>query len=578
MQIVESRRLTGPSLLSDRVGAALEAFFTPSEAKSAVVDLWRIYVREAMSGLGLPDPDLFIRDYGRAVTLGFSAPVDVLYSATNINEWALRKAAAVVSGLDAASAESDWSLLEPGLRAETNLAIRVLAEEAAVRGVPMLCDDVSVSLGYGVNSVTYKKDELPEMKEIPWDRVGLIPVAIVTGTNGKTTTTRLAAHILMVSGHQVGASTSDGIQVNGVIEQEGDWTGPGAARAVLRNRRITAAVLETARGGYLRRGLGVLGCDVAVVTNVAKDHLGDYGIDEVDAMASVKMGIAQRVGKSGTVVLNADDRHIVSRAATVLAKVVWFGMNPKHPIFANVFATGGRAVGVDGGDIVLFDGNHSQRLVRVKEIPVTFGGTAGHNLANALAATALVWSLGVTPEAIARGLLTFLPNPQQNPGRANCYRVGDVSLILDFAHNPHGVAAVLDFVQRAHPLGRKIAIVGQAGDRDEEALTELAKSLVDGGIHSVILRPVHGYLRGRGEYEIPEFLANCLKQLGMPQSRIAIAPSETAGLDLAFSQAQKDDVVLLLAHVERKQVAAHLAQIHAVPDSIVSGPELHSTC
>lgn len=569
MRIEESRRLTGPNLFGDRVGAALEAFFAPSEAKAAVVALWRVRVREAVLGLGLPDPVLFERDYGRGVTLGFSAPIDVLYSATNINEWAVRKAAAEVLPDAAERPDPDWRALESGLRAETDLRLRIVADEARLHGVPILCDDACISLGYGVNSLTYEKGLLPEPADIPWDKAGVIPVAIVTGTNGKTTTTRLAAHILAEAGFVVGASTSDGIQVNGIIEREGDWTGPGAARAVLRDRRVTAAVLETARGGYLRRGLGVHGCDVALVTNIAKDHLGDYGIDEVETMAAVKMDIALRVGRSGTVVLNADDRQLVARSSAVSAKVVWFGMTPNHPMVASALASGRRAVSVERGDVILLDGHKRWRVVPVIDIPMTFGGTAVHNLANALAATALVWSLGVDPETIGRGLQTFLPNPQQNPGRANCYRIGAVSLVLDFAHNPHGVGAVLDFVQRAHPVGRKIAIVGQAGDRDDEALGELAKALIDGGVYSVVLRPVHGYLRGRGEYEVPEFLASCLKQLGLPQSRIAIAPSETAGLDMALSQARADDVVLLLAHVERKQVAAHLTQMGAVPATIV---------
>ena len=543
----ESRRLTGASLSSDRPGAAAEVLWEPGDDATTCIGAWSERVRAACAALDLEPPVLRVRDYARGATLGFEAPADRLYAATTINDWALG-----ADPLDAAL---------PGLRAavdeEASPRLVALLAEAERRGVEALWDDEGVSLGLGARSRMWALDALPAPADVDWSALGRVPVALVTGTHGKSTTTRLLARCMEAAGWTVGSCTTDGIRIAGEDVEHGDWTGPGAARRVLRDPRVGAAALETARGGLLRRGLALRSADVAVLTNIAADHLGEWGVDDVPALGRAKWVVTRAVGEGGWVVLNAEDPTLTALAETLApgVRIGWFSIAPGPSV--SRLRPGDAALTVRDGWIVRA-GDGEAPIVRVDSIPLAFGGVARFNVENALAAAGAALALGIPPERVAEGLASLTPDPTSSPGRQNAAVVGGVTVLLDFGHNPHGVRAVLDFARAWHPGGQHIAIVGQAGDRPERALADLAHTLVEGGVTRVVLRPLHGYLRGRSEWEIPELLARCLLAEGLPEGAIARAGDEPSALALAIDQASPGDLVLVLVHVEREAVRALL--------------------
>ncbi len=272
---------------------------------------------------------------------------------------------------------------------------------------------------------------------------GRIPVVAVTGTNGKTTTTRLIAHILRATGRRVGMTCTDGIYFDGRRIEAGDCSGPHSARTALLNPLAEAVVLETARGGILTGGLGFDRCDVAVVTNLGEgDHVGRHDVHTVDEMAEVKRTVVEAVAPGGAVVLNADDPLVASMAARCPAPAIFVSRAAASPIVARHRGCGGRAVLSRGGAIVLAEGDREETLVALDRVPMTHGGRAGFQVENALAGAAASWALGVAREAIRRGLETFAGNVVQAPGRFNVLDAGGATVVIDYAHNASALDAL----------------------------------------------------------------------------------------------------------------------------------------
>ena len=249
------------------------------------------------------------------------------------------------------------------------------------------------------------------VKAIPdaldWDKYQDVPIGIVTGTNGKTTSVRLATHVLRAAGHNVGLSSTDWIAVNDNVIDRGDWSGPGGARAVLREKNVDVAILETARGGLLRRGLGVERADAALITNISEDHLGDFGSQDLNELLDIKWIVSRAVEKSGRLILNAEDPLLRAKAGGYGGEVVWFSLDPQHKKIAAHTAAGGLAFVLDGDELLMLKGDKRELICCSHEIPITMGGAARHNVANALAAAALTWSLGVSLKDIREGLKTM---------------------------------------------------------------------------------------------------------------------------------------------------------------------------
>jgi cyanophycin synthetase len=319
--------LFGPSVWTAGPGAVLDAALD-SRLGDAELDRWLAGARALTHALGWATEPRVHRYRDRAI-LALESPIDALMTATLVNEWAWtvaatdgeRRAAAIYSGdaPDVPPLPSEQSSAIAAARAafaaDANPQAIALQNRAAHEGLPFLFDDEGVSAGYGVRSRSWRPRELPKTDDVAWRELGTIPVALITGSNGKTTTVRLVAAMLARAGHTVGYCCSDGVFIDGDCVERGDWSGPAGARMVLRDRRVTAAVLETARGGMLRRGVVVPRADVAIVTNIAEDHFGGYGIESLSELALVKLGVARALGAASVLVLNADDRALIDHDA-----------------------------------------------------------------------------------------------------------------------------------------------------------------------------------------------------------------------------------------------------------------------
>ncbi len=403
-----------------------------------------------------------------------------------------------------------------------------------------------------------------------------IPIAAITGTNGKTTTSRMLAHIHKLAGRHVGLATTDGVYIDGHPTVEGDMTGPIAARMVLADPTVEVAVLETARGGLLRSGMGYRNCDVSCCLNVAGDHLGLRGIDTLEQLAEVKR-IPIEV-TTDTVVLNADDPLCLKMADHTRAEhICYVTMNPRHPLVAEHIQADGRGVvleeGIHGHMITLYDKGVQMPLLWSKLIPATLEGRAIHNVQNAMFAAAMAHSMGVGLEDIRHGLRTFDTTFFQAPGRMNVFDGHPFKVILDYGHNPAAVRAMVDLVGQLSAEGRRIVVLAAPGDRRDEDVREIAAIAAGGFDHYICRRDDDP--RGRGPSEIPNLLRDALLAHDVDASRIEVIPAEVDAIDRALELGAAGDLVLIFGDkIERgwKQIAGTAAGA-AVP----AGGERSST-
>ncbi|ROP33258.1 cyanophycin synthetase [Couchioplanes caeruleus] len=394
---------------------------------------------------------------------------------------------------------------------------------------------------------------------------GRIPVAAVTGTNGKTSVARMAAHLLAGAGMQVGLTTTDGVSIDGRGVYRGDATGPRSAQMVLGDPGVQAAVLETARGGMLRRGLGYDWSDVGVVTNITADHFGQDGLESIEDVAHVKALVAERVRDGGTLVLNADDPWVRSladrpRVRADRKRIVWFGADPRQPVIVSHLGRGGMAYLIQDGWLVQATGARRTPLVRVAEVPGTFGGAAPYAAVNALAAIATARALGAPAGVVAERLADFEPR-LHNPGRGTVLRLGDVSVFVDYAHNPAAIAAVLRTLERLYGPDRCVAAVTLPGDRRDDLLAASAQVLADSVTRAVLYDDEDH--RGREPGEVSALIEREMRGR-RPNLRAVRAEGFRAAVGEALRLAAPGDVVLVL-YEKLAPMLSHLEELGAVP-------------
>ena len=532
----------------------IDVALAPQEAEAAIA-AWREEVRRILEAVGWGGEEVAVRRFPGGANLAISAPLDCLYAATEVNEWAWTAAETVVMDIgDPPETVEAAARLREEIEQERRPGLLALREAARARGVSFLFGEEMATVGLGAGSISWPVKELPDPSTVDWGAVHDIPALLVSGTNGKTTTVRLLAAMLETAGKVVGATSTDRIAVGNESLERGDFSGPSGARMLLRDRRLEVAVLETARGGILRRGLALERAAGAVVTNIASDHLWDYGIHDLPSMAATKLVVTRIVGPDGRVVLNADDPELVRAERQTTAPVVWFSLDPRNPLIREHLAAGGSAVLLEGDELVFLDGGGRRPVVAVGAVPVTFGGTARYNVANALAAIGLATVTGVPVETMAEGLRRFRSDPEDNPGRGNLIERGDgIRLLVDYAHNPHGLAAILN-VAEALPAGRRLLLLGQAGDRDDEAIRDLARAAWSFRPDRIVIKELPEMLRGRQPGEVPAILEDELSRLGAPPESLGRAESELEGVRQALAWAQPGDLLVLLVHTQREAV------------------------
>ena len=380
-----------------------------------------------------------------------------------------------------------------------------------------------------------------------------IPIIAVTGTNGKTTTTRLIAHLVASKGYKVGFTTTDGIYIQGVQLQKGDCTGGVSAEFVLKDPTVNYAVLETARGGMLRSGLGFHNCDIAVVTNVAADHLGLRDIYTVEEMAAVKGVLPRTVRKSGWAVLNADDDLVYAMARTVDCHVALFSMDEKNPRIIEHVEGGGVAAVYEHGYITIYKNSYKLRIDRAAEFPVTFGGRAGFNIENSLAAALAGYLAGFERDDIKTAFRTFVPSGAKTPGRMNSYKFPKFEVIVDYAHNTAGLTKFAEFMD-ATTATRKIGVVSGLGDRRDEDTLSFAR--IAGRIFDEVVLRQNDDLRGKSAEFLREIMERGLR-LDKPDLPITYIESEMESIDYVLENAPEGAVVTLLT----EDISATLAKL-----------------
>lgn len=379
----------------------------------------------------------------------------------------------------------------------------------------------------------------------PNESSGRIPIVAVTGTNGKTTTSRLMSHIFRSIGYKVGFTTSDGIYIQNNLMMRGDCTGPVSAEFVLKDPTVDLAVLECARGGILKAGLAFQHCDIAIVTNVSADHIGLGGIDNLEQMAKVKAVVPETVVKDGFAVLNADDDLVYAMRKGLDCNVALFSMDENNPRIKEHCEDGGYAAVFENGYVSILKGTWKIRVHKVTDIPITFGGKAVHNIMNTLPAVLGTYLYSnTTIDDIKQALRTFIPSDVQTPGRLNLFQFKKIQVLLDFAHNPAGLTLLGEFIKRMDATP-KIGIISGTGDRRDEDIREIGR--ISARYFDEIIIRQDKYLRGRSSDEIIQLLQEGIDETKPKEIPVTIILSEKEALLHAYQNAQPGSLITLLA-------------------------------
>jgi cyanophycin synthetase len=373
-----------------------------------------------------------------------------------------------------------------------------------------------------------------------------IPIAAITGTNGKTTTSRMLSHIMKAAGHVVGMTSTDGVYIDGHLSVKGDMTGPTSAHIVLRDPDVDLAVMETARGGILRSGLGYRSCNVAACLNVASDHLGLRGVDTLEQLARVKRVVVEAA--TDTVVLNADDLLCLEMADyTNASRLCYITLDPTHGLVREHIRSEGLAVvleqGINGEMITIYDKGAHIPLLWTHLIPATLEGKAIHNVQNAMFATAMAYAMGKSLEDIRHGLRTFNTSFFQAPGRMNVFDEHPFKVILDYAHNPAAVNVMCQLADRMEVGGRRICVISSPGDRRDEDIQALADTAVGHFDHFIC--KADDNRRGRGEDEVPEMIRQQLLSRGVNESAIEVVADEQSAVARSLEFCKEGDLLIV---------------------------------
>ena len=550
--LVELRLLDGPNL------------YFPRPAAKVTLDLTEL--------LGLPDADA--RDLGAEFGLGKARP-GIAGSAFR-QRFAIRLVTQVVRRLAHAGGV-------------TRLAVRTRTGQAVselVVAYPWRNSGRAEALAYGLaqvlDSVAAGPEVVAEMINTAGSALAVaplgfaprliqpqIPVVAITGTNGKTTTARMIGHVARRAGWSVGWSSTDGVYINGELIEAGDFSGPGGAGRVLRHPGVELAVTETARGGILRRGVGLAYNDVSVVTNISADHLGLEGIDTLDQLAEVKAVITKITKPDGWCVLNADDPRTFGMRLGVKAQIWVFTRDPDSPSGRSVVSEGGRVTTLLGGWVsVLRAGSDPLPVVDVIDVPMALAGLSRVNVENVLAVTSATLALGFSVEQVSDGLRSFDPS-QNNPGRMNIWTVsvpgGVISVVIDLAHNEAGLEALLEIMKGIRPPGGRLLLaVGTAGDRSDEVFVKLGEVA---GLGVDVIEIVHKakYLRGQSMETINKLIKEGAAHAGVQIDRSH--DGELGGLVSLVDQARNGDVVAIMTHQDRELLDRWLLDHGATRDS-----------
>jgi cyanophycin synthetase len=550
---------------------------------------WRARVERAGARLNWVDRQAVARRHRGGVTLAIAAPVDQLFLATEVNEWAL--CAALIERDPVRWSALQGALIAQALQAnegstagaavtgaagdllpvleesaafarflrlgaqESHPKLRTLLDAAAALRLPHVIDEMELTLGAGTGGRSFSLAALPDVADVRWEELRDIPTALVTGSNGKTTTVRLLAACARAHGWHAAYNCTDGVFFDDEVLATGDYSGPAGARMVVRERRAQAAILETARGGILRRGIAISQAKTAVITNVSPDHFGEYGVDDLKGIAEAKLAVAATLDSRGLLVLNADDSQLRAQAGELVRRfgrsppLAWFAVNADQPWLREYGLRGGSTCGVREGRLRLNHDGAEHDLGLISAMPLSMGGLAAYNIANMAGAALAAAALGIAPAAIFKVLSRFGSRLQDNPGRMMRFEVGGVKVLIDYAHNPDGLRGFLNVADHLRDgTGRLGLLLGHAGNRKDADIEELAQAAAEFHPDLVVVKENEAQLRGRAPGEIPRILRSELKRLGFPDSALHVGHSEVEAARYALDWARPGDVLALPLH------------------------------
>jgi len=553
----------------------------------ALLSAWRTRTERARAQLGWPIPGTVTRVHANGASLAIAAPCDLLFLATEVNEWAWCASLqqrdplrwhGLEAGLLAAALENaadPGTVIAPVLdetaamsrfhqlrEREINPALRLLLAAAASRRLPHLLDDTELTLGAGCGGRSYPLSALPAVAEVPWPELHDIPTAVVTGSNGKTTTVRLLAACARAHGWRAAYNCTDGVFIDREALASGDYSGPAGTRQVMRESRTEAAILETARGGILRRGIAVSQARVAVVTNVSTDHFGEYGIDDLAGLADAKLTVGALIPADGLLVLNADDTMLRNKAQTLALHygsqppTGWFALDADLPELRTQRARAAPTCGVRAGRMILNYAGSEHDLGPIAAMPLAIGGLATYNVSNLAGAALAAAALGIPPVTIAGVCASFGSALADNPGRMMRFDVDGVRVLMDYAHNPDGLHAFLSVARSLRSgTGRLAVLLGHAGNRRDADMREVAQVVAGFAPELVVIKEIVTHLRGRAPGEIPQLLRAALLDAGLPAAAIEMREGEVEAAQCALEWARPGDVLGLLVHAPAARAA-----------------------
>lgn len=468
---------------------------------------------------------------------------------------------------------------------------RRIAEMAAktigldIAGVDMVIPDISKPISYNYGAIVEvnaapgirmhlypargkKRNVASHILDMiyPPESPSSIPIISITGTNGKTTTTRMVSNILQKHGYTVGMTTTHGIYINKKCIEKGDTTGPKSALRVLNNREVDAAVLETARGGIIRGGLAYDKADVAVFTNLSNDHLGFDGVETMEDLLYVKSLVIEAVKENGASVLNADDEYVMKARIYAKGRIILYSMDCNNKYLLEHLSSGGCGIYVKDGNVLLSNNGLAEVVTEVDKIPATFNGILKHNIYNSMAAAAAAHALKIPLNIIRKCLENFTTDADSNPGRFNLFDLGDFRVILDYGHNLDGYRATIDGVKKLSPK-RITGIIGAPGNRRDEDIEELGK-FAGQSFNNIIIKEDKN-LRSRLPLEVANILRRGALEAGMEQRNIKVIPEEETALKYALSKAKKGDIIVMFFEEMEplvKIIKQHSSVKHAVPE------------
>ena len=518
-----------------------------------VIAAWRANVEQMRAALDWPSAALQVRQHHGGAALAFAAPIDQLLSATEVNEWAWQAARGEAEMFApghalATDRESALHTLQRQAAAERRPELIALLQQATRRGVPVLLDDETLTLGFGSGGQSWPLKALPSADDLPWSSLHGIATALVTGSNGKTTTVRLLAALLTAHGLRTAYSCTDGVFFEGEALETGDYSGPGGARTVLRHGQVEAAVLETARGGLLRRGLALERADAAIVTNISVDHFGEYGIDDLDGLTQAKLIVARALGADNVLVLNADDRQLRKHVEGIACRLAWFSLDDDHELLQALRQSGGATCGVKADHLWLSHGTRRIDLGVIEAMPLSAHGQARYNISNIAGAALLADALGVDSTIIAEVLTRFGSRRSDNPGRLEQWHFGGIRVLMDYAHNPDGLRGLLSIAEGLRGDARLGLILGQAGNRGETEIRALAAVAAEFAPDLVVLKDMDGYMRGREAGEVAHVLRDELLHLGMSPTALPTRQREIDAVRHALAWVRQGDLLVLPVH------------------------------